>query len=408
MPVKGNMPVEGEKILLLLTPGDDCKLLALARKIENRLEPRLDERLERAYRTRYLHSDALIAKLLAAFWVAINLFFVYVDFLVLDGGPLLPQSLAVRGILLVAITAYVVRLGRSVSPAQYDRLTFLMWLVAAACILFLQAFLRPPTYINYYTVDILLIMSIYVVVPGTFWNRVIPALLYTAGHFAIFFLIKIVDQPAIVLIFVASFLIVNIIGLYFSARYYTSRRREYLGRHQDAVTRDKLAELATRDELTGALNRRGFFRRAEEEFAVRALDDSPLSLFVIDIDHFKAINDTFGHHAGDDALKTFSAHILDIIRERDSFGRTGGEEFALLLPRTDGEKAVTIAERLRGQCGRLFEQSTPPAPAFTVSIGVAQAQPGDKTVYDLYRRADKALYQAKNGGRNQVSFSAGQ
>lgn len=381
---------------------------SLAEKITNALEPHLEERLEHAYRTRHLSDDILIAKLLAIFWVLVNLFFVSVDLVVLGDGPLLLKSLAVRGLLLLFICAYIVRLGRPVTPAGYDRLTLRMWLVAAACILYLQAFTRPPAYISYYTVDILIVMSMYVVVPGTFWNRVIPALAYTAGHFAVLFLVKQVDQPAVYLIFTASFLIVNVIGLFISTRYYSSRRREFLGRHQDAVTRDKLAELATRDELTGAFNRRGFFRRAEEEFAVRVLHDSPLSICVIDIDHFKAINDTFGHQAGDDALRTFCAHVLGAIRERDSFGRTGGEEFALLLPRTESKKAMAIAERIRRQCGRLFAATEPQALRFTVSIGVAQALPGDTTVYDLYRRADKALYLAKNSGRDQVRLSAGQ
>jgi diguanylate cyclase (GGDEF)-like protein len=381
---------------------------SLAAKIEKRLEPRLEERLEQAYRTRYLHSDTIIAKLMAAFWVAVNLFFVSVDFVVLGLGPTLLQALIVRAVILLFVSLYILRLSRSISPADYDRSTLVIWLIASACVLYLQAFTRPPTYINYYTVDILIVMSMYVVVPGTFWNRVIPALLYTVGHFAIFLLVKKVDQPAVYLIFFASFLIVNVIGLYFSTRYYTSRRQEFLGRRQDAATREKLAELANRDELTGALNRRGFFSRAEEEFAVRALQDTPLTICAIDIDYFKAVNDTFGHHAGDEALKTFSAHVRGASREGDCFGRTGGEEFALLLPRTDGKKALAIAERLRRQCRRLFNTSENPGLGFTVSIGVAQAIPGDKTVYDLYRRADKALYAAKGGGRDQVRLSAEQ
>ncbi len=381
---------------------------SLAEQIENKLEPRLEDRIEHAYRTRYLHSDTLIARFSSAFWAAVSFFFVFVDFVILGGGALFAQALAVRGIIFLASAYYIFRLGRSVSPAEYDRLTLAAWLAAACCILYIQAFLRPTAYTNYYTLDILIVMSIYVVIPATFWNRVIPALLYTAGHFAVFFLVKNVQQPAAYLVFVMSFLIVNILGVYISSRYYTSRRQEFLGRHQDAVTRDKLAELANRDELTGALNRRGFFRRAEEEFAVRALRDAPLALFVIDIDHFKAINDTFGHHAGDDALRAFCAYVLGTIRERDSFGRTGGEEFALLLPNTDGEKAMAIAERLRKKTGSLFAASATPDLSFTVSIGVAQAAPGDKTVYDLYRRADKALYIAKGGGRDQVRLSADQ
>jgi diguanylate cyclase (GGDEF)-like protein len=380
-------------------------LPSLAAKIEAKLEPRLEERLEHAYRTSYLHSDALIAKLMAVFWVAVNLFFVTVDFVVLGLGPMLLHALIARAVIVLFVALYIIRFSRSISPAEYDRLTLAMWLVASACILYLHGYARPTTYVNYYSVDILVVISMYVVVPGTFWNRVVPALFYTAGHLAVFFLIKTVDQPAVYLLFLISFLIANVIGLYFSTRYYTSRRQEFLGRWQDAATREKLAELANRDELTGALNRRGFFRRAEQEFAARALRDTTLSICVIDIDHFKTVNDTFGHQAGDEALKTFSAYVLGNSRDSDCFGRTGGEEFALLLPRTDAEKAMAIAERLRRRCRRLFENAANPALSFTVSIGVAEANSGDKTVYDFYGRADKALYAAKSG-RDKVCLAA--
>ena len=378
-------------------------MASLAAKIEQSLEPRLDVRMEDSYRQHYLRADTLIAKIMALFWLFFSMLFIYADFILLGSGPQFTQALVVRGLLILFVLLYVVRLNRAVTPAQYDRWTLAAWLSAASCVLFIQAFLRPVTYYNYYAVDILIVMSILVVSPGTFWNRIIPAFFYTAGHFGIFFFIKVAQPAASILSFAVSFLIVNIAGIYISAQYYSFRRREYLARHQDAAVRDKLAELASVDELTGALNRRGFSARAEEEFGGCAARHAPLSMLAIDIDHFKAINDTFGHHCGDMVLKEFCRYVRQSIRECDCFGRLGGEEFALALPYTDGEQAMNIAERLRQSCPRLSGTEEPEI-GFTVSIGVAQALPGDKSVYEVQCRADTALYRAKADGRNLVRF----
>lgn len=382
-------------------------MIPLARKLENLLEPRLDAPIEHAYRYHYTHSDSLVSRLNAGFWLFICVLFAYSDFVFLGDDPRLVQALLLRGFILLVVGAYFVRLGRPISPAAYDRLTLLMWLTIAVWMLYFQAFLRPVSHVNYYTMDILLLMCMYFVVPGTFWSRLTPALIYTVGHFYIYFFVKIPQPPAAVIVFVTSYLIVNTIGVYISTRYYSFRRQEFLTRRHDAAMRDKLAELATRDELTGAMNRRGFFRRAEEEFAVHTLHKTPLSLLVIDIDHFKAINDTYGHHVGDAVLKAFVSYVRDSSRESDCFGRTGGEEFALLLPHTGGDRAVAIAERLRLHCARLPGLTGTARPDFTISIGVAQAQPADTSIYEVQRRADKALYLAKGGGRNQVHYIAG-
>lgn len=375
-------------------------MAALAEKIEQALEPRLDARLEDAYRQHYLRTDSLTAKILAFFWLFFSLLFIYADYALLGSGQQFIRAVAVRGVLILFVLLYIAGLNGTATPAQYDRWTLAVWLAASSCVLYIQAFLRPASYFNYYAVDILIVMSMLVVTPGTFWNRIIPALYYTAGHFAIYFCIKTAQPAASVLSFVASFLIVNVAGVYISAQYYSFRRREYLARHQDAAVRVKLAELASVDELTGALNRRGFFAQAEEEFARHAARNQPFTVLAIDVDHFKVINDTFGHHCGDLVLKELCRYVRQSIRECDCFGRMGGEEFALTLPYTDGEQAVAIAERLRCSCPRLSAEGS--EIAFTVSIGVAQARPEDDSVFEVQRRADAALYRAKAEGRDLV------
>ncbi|OZI66370.1 GGDEF domain-containing protein [Bordetella genomosp. 11] len=168
---------------------------------------------------------------------------------------------------------------------------------------------------------------------------------------------------------------------------------------------DRMAELmerlATIDEMTGALTRREFMAQAEAHLERARRTQSTFAIAILDIDHFKAINDTHGHAAGDLALSYFSSIVARHIRAGDIFGRLGGEEFAILLPDTRGEEAEALLNRLRvrvtesrlsAHCGEI---------SCTFSAGVDECQPGD-TLADLMARADAALYSAKAMGRNLV------
>ncbi|WP_461211287.1 sensor domain-containing diguanylate cyclase [Desulfocurvus sp. DL9XJH121] len=164
---------------------------------------------------------------------------------------------------------------------------------------------------------------------------------------------------------------------------------------------NRLKEQATRDHLTGAGNRRLFMQRAGEEIERSVRYGTPLSLLMLDIDHFKAINDTYGHDAGDEVLKALVAETRKQLRTSDVFCRLGGEEFAALLINADAEAAETLAERIRQSPSRLTVTSGRAAIAFTVSIGATTSASGDD-VASMLKRADTALYEAKRNGRNQV------
>lgn len=164
----------------------------------------------------------------------------------------------------------------------------------------------------------------------------------------------------------------------------------------------QLLELATTDSLTGLRNRRHFMATASQEFERARRYQTPLSLLMLDADHFKSINDRYGHPVGDEALKTLAEHGRRQLREIDLFARLGGEEFAILLPQTDFIAARAVAERLRQTIAEQSVATGQESFHFTVSIGVASLNAHTMDLHDLLRHADDALYQAKQHGRNRV------
>ncbi|WP_374444014.1 diguanylate cyclase [Stella sp.] len=169
---------------------------------------------------------------------------------------------------------------------------------------------------------------------------------------------------------------------------------------------DELRRLATTDPLTGAYNRRFGHTRLAEELRRRERYQNRISVLLLDIDHFKAINDRFGHEAGDEVLRRLVDICVRVLRSVDIVVRWGGEEFLVLLPETGRLAAGRAAERIRAAvaAAEIAVEGSPPI-AMTVSIGAAEAIGSDPG--DVVRRADVALYAAKNGGRNRTVVAEG-
>jgi diguanylate cyclase (GGDEF)-like protein/PAS domain S-box-containing protein len=164
----------------------------------------------------------------------------------------------------------------------------------------------------------------------------------------------------------------------------------------------RLEQLALTDELTALPNRRAFFRSGEQETKKARRYAAPLSLLMLDVDRFKLINDTYGHSGGDKVLRRVADLIRRTVREVDTGGRLGGEEFALLLPNTALDEALILAERLRAAVAAEAGAAIALGVAVTVSIGAAQLVPGD--AFDaLLSKADAAMYRAKQAGRDRVA-----
>jgi two-component system cell cycle response regulator len=180
------------------------------------------------------------------------------------------------------------------------------------------------------------------------------------------------------------------------------RRKRYMDTLRQRL--DNSLELAVTDQLTGLFNRRFLFAQLEPLLHRALCGGDVVSVMVCDIDHFKSINDTYGHDVGDSVLREFAVRLATNARPADFACRLGGEEFVTIMPNTDGEAACHAAERVR----RAVAAATFHVPgaddglSVTVSIGVAASESIDVAAETLLKRADEALYEAKRGGRNRV------
>jgi|GEM_PF-2252796 len=167
---------------------------------------------------------------------------------------------------------------------------------------------------------------------------------------------------------------------------------------------NKLKNLAATDSLTGVFNRREILNRLEEQFHLFKRHKDNLSCFIMDIDNFKKINDTYGHHVGDEVIKGASSIFTKVLRKTDLFARYGGEEFIGIFIKTDREKAEQILERILGKIGQWYLNTENGSLRFTVSIGFTSIKATDKNIDEIIKRADKALYKAKDTGKNRIIY----
>ncbi len=164
----------------------------------------------------------------------------------------------------------------------------------------------------------------------------------------------------------------------------------------------ELRLVATTDSLTGAKTRRAFYASANRQFARAKKTGEPLSVVVLDLDHFKRLNDRHGHAFGDEVLRRAVRAVRGVIRRSDIIGRLGGEEFAVLLPKTPVETAIQMAHRIRQATLSISLVAAGSEVAVTTSCGVATMIPHDQSAATIVKRADHALYEAKSAGRNTV------
>jgi diguanylate cyclase (GGDEF)-like protein len=198
---------------------------------------------------------------------------------------------------------------------------------------------------------------------------------------------------------ISGFLLLGVIGL----------RKLLLKSDDNQLTLETLAQF---DPLTNSLSRSEILYRVSEEIDRSRRNKHSFALLEMDIDHFKNVNDQLGHHVGDEVLINLVRHSQEAVRSIDSVGRIGGEEFLILLPETNTEGAIQIAERLREHIANTTNETSAPTPVrITISIGVTIFNPNENpgmarsiALNELINKADLAMYQAKNEGRNRVAF----
>lgn len=356
--------------------------------------------LEAGYRKQYLKPDIRQCIIVGSIWLLPNFLFIYMDYLLYAGLPLFRMLLSIRLFLLVLLTLLFVSLSWVKRPKTYDYIVFTgssLVLVSVFGLNHLHADLHAYTA----GMDYLLLFSIYLLIPNQLLFRIIPATLFTLLNLIAHF--KLLSGPIFTIIAV-SFVMSNVLGIWASIRFYSHRRQQYESQLHGFEIRKDLIKNALVDQLTGISNRRHFFLAAEAEFERYRRYKRSFSLLMLDLDHFKHVNDQFGHPIGDKVLKDIAAIINHCKRDTDVFGRIGGEEFALLLPETSLSGATDIAVRLRRACHSIALPNSS-SQRITVSIGVTQSRSCDATFDEILSRADETLYRAKNNGRDRVEVA---
>lgn len=306
--------------------------------------------------------DALLPMATAALWGSSVFFF--------DSGMVDPLFFA-RLIILFTGTSFVLA-SLSVYPRSYVGFVSVLW--AALLLLCTQGYVAPVRSMLLVGLPVYFVMLV--------------ANSYHLGRLA---RASVIDHQR------ARVLSARLSRLLAAERQLLMREREAA----DALARAnrELDRIARHDGLTGLMNRNTLFAILELELE-RARRGTPLCMALIDVDHFKAVNDGFGHLVGDVVLRGVADRLASRLRGGDALGRYGGEEFVVAMPGASIEAGLRLAERLRGQIGAQAIETDQGPLAVTISVGLAQFQ-GEQTVEQLLHRADQALYQAKAQGRNR-------
>lgn len=189
------------------------------------------------------------------------------------------------------------------------------------------------------------------------------------------------------------------LGIFFHT--YVDRTFSYFNRMRNYNT--QLQEMASHDPLTQVMNARAYYQACDQMIAQSQRSQQPFSVLFVDLDHFKQINDTHGHAAGDEVLRTVAHTLRGQLRKSDMLGRIGGEEFSVFLPDTPLAGAMTLAENLRLAIEQCQPEVGGSALTITASVGVASRTPKLNTMQAIQQYADEAMYEAKKAGRNRVS-----
>jgi diguanylate cyclase (GGDEF)-like protein len=372
----------------------------LLRRVLHLLEPPIGD-LEPAYRRHFLKADVDQAVVGLWFLVIPGMFFAISDFMLVGFGPIFAALAVVRTFMGIS-TLVTIRYVRTVTePASLDR-ALLIWSLLGVSTVFIMNSLRPPSHTLQLGIQALLLLAIYLVIPNNLQARLGMAIFVILMTAVLNLFGRRSADPLMALQVWSTVLLANVMGVAISARFFTLRRQQFLGRVELERIRDDLHTIATTDSLTGLLSRRRLLELGEQDLARARRYSRALSVLALDLDHFKQINDRYGHAAGDTVLVAVADALRAQTRQHDLLGRIGGEELAIVLPETSLDAAERLAERIRLRIAELRPLADGVPMHVTVSLGVAQACADDASIQDVLKRADRALYRAKAQGRDRV------
>jgi diguanylate cyclase (GGDEF)-like protein len=368
---------------------------------------------ELAYRADAQPAMARQLRTALCIWAGLMLLFALPDYQALGGSSVFWTLTAYRGAIVVLLLLGFLALRQRPHLAPQGYLT--MWLeMVGFPFFFLFQLLRPE--LRSMTIAMVMIMnfSLFIFIPGRAIFGVWVSLLGITCTVAALVLTGTAAKLVPGLIMVLA--LPAVVGFLSANRLQRVQRQEFIVRSrlqqanaalQDEIARSnalqaELQRQATTDPLTGLLNRREFGNRHALDLSRALRNAEPLSIALIDLDHFKEINDRFGHSAGDEVLRTVAQLCHDCFRSHDSVGRIGGEEFAVLLPCATLQQAAMIAQRFIQRLAAtpvVFGQHTI---HLSATVGVAERLPDENMLDEMLQRADQALYAGKHAGRNCV------
>ncbi|MGQ4879317.1 GGDEF domain-containing protein [Billgrantia sp. LNSP4103-1] len=325
--------------------------------------------------------------------------------------------LAMRVLVVVSCLMLAIALGRWGSYSRHAWLHALpLWILATGIILIVP--LRPDSLATQVTAVVVATMAFYLLIPNLLPVVATASLYLSLGFLAAAVLAA--DISAVVALRIALLLIMtNAVGFFALLRLEKLQRQQFALLEEERVRNQQLVEeiahrksleaqlrmVAERDELTGLNSRSHFMKRAQGLLKRSQLEKAPFCLFMIDVDHFKAINDTWGHSRGDRVLTAIATTCRQSLRPQDVIGRFGGEEFIVALPNTHLDDARIVAERLQQEVAKLSVMEEAPDHRLTVTIGIAGVLDEKVDLEALINQADQALYAGKHDGRNRVVMS---
>ena len=354
--------------------------------------------------------------LVIAFLVAASLILLFAlpDFASLGLGREFTILLVMRIVTATMIAGYALASLWWPSLAQnHPAITALLLITVSGYLLIY--FLRPDIAVFLIMVYMIMIIGLYLLIPNLLWWNTLVAGYMVATSLVALRLSQDVGLLGLVSVFVV-YLLPAVTGFFIARRMQTLRRGQFAllleaeQRNQELereVERRKALEQelehqAATDPLTGLHNRRGYELLFEQELKRARRVDSPLTVAILDLDRFKNLNDTYGHGAGDQVLRSLAQEWSQRLRGPDILGRLGGEEFVVLMPDTAAREAAEVMERLRRHTESVPRELGVATVAVTVTIGVTDLDAADDSFQDMIARADEALYRGKDQGRNQV------
>ena len=357
--------------------------------------------LESDYRRHHLADDIAQSRILYLIWLVASIAFIYFDYLVLGLTDDFVDIVFVRSTFALATMASILVFRRITNVQHYDWLTLGLSLSMAGYVYAINAS-RPSDYFANYIIDILMPLSMFLVIPSRLLFCSIAACTFSAADIFSLFVDRPDVPPMLRNVVIAANILAILMGFLVAARVNTYRRRAYRLYRDEISSRRLIEKIASVDDLTGSMTRRSFLGALEHELLRSRRFARSLTVIVMDLDAFKLVNDSHGHHAGDELLREFAATVASLKREIDVFGRLGGEEFCLMLPETPVGGALLVAERIRETWSSMEHPFEGSILRSTASMGVATLAKSDEDHQTLLRRADALLYTAKRAGRNRV------